>query len=52
MLATTCQMPVDMSDAQGDCLWVDTESTFRSERLVTIAQRYDSLAVLWPKRAL
>jgi DNA repair protein RAD51 len=41
MLATTCQMPVDMSGAQGECLWVDTESTFRPERLVAIAQRFN-----------
>ena len=46
MLAVTCQMPVDMGGAEGKCLWVDTEGTFRPERLVAIAQRYEALAAL------
>ncbi|KAH7715760.1 DNA repair protein RAD51 1 [Aphelenchoides avenae] len=41
MLAVTCQMPVDMGGAEGKCLWVDTEGTFRPERLVAIAQRFN-----------
>ncbi|KAH7698765.1 rad51 [Aphelenchoides avenae] len=40
MLAVMCQMPVDMGGAEGKCLWIDTEGTFRPERLVSIAQRY------------
>ncbi|KAH7725138.1 hypothetical protein AAVH_07417 [Aphelenchoides avenae] len=41
MLAVTCQMSVDMGGAEGKCLWVDTEGTFRPERLVSIAQRFN-----------
>eukprot|EP01054_Gregarina_sp_Poly1_P007618 Gregarina_sp_Poly_1__7617@NODE_427_length_8580_cov_90_016211_g348_i0_p4_GENE_NODE_427_length_8580_cov_90_016211_g348_i0NODE_427_length_8580_cov_90_016211_g348_i0_p4_ORF_typecomplete_len292_score22_27Rad51/PF08423_11/2_9e83RecA/PF00154_21/1_6e23ATPase/PF06745_13/6e20AAA_25/PF13481_6/4_3e15DnaB_C/PF03796_15/0_00022AAA_24/PF13479_6/0_0061GvpD/PF07088_11/0_099GvpD/PF07088_11/97AAA_16/PF13191_6/0_13AAA_16/PF13191_6/1e03AAA_22/PF13401_6/0_18TniB/PF05621_11/0_23_NODE_427_length_8580_cov_90_016211_g348_ len=40
-LAVTCQLPVDLSGGDGRCLWIDTESTFRPERIVSIANRYN-----------
>lgn len=33
-------MPVDQSGGEGKCLYVDTEGTFRPERLVAIAEKY------------
>lgn len=39
-LAVICQLPVDMGGAEGKCLWIDTEGTFRPERLLAIASRY------------
>ncbi|KAI6227407.1 DNA repair protein RAD51-like protein [Aphelenchoides fujianensis] len=38
-LAVTCQLPVDHGGAEGKCLWIDTEGTFRSERLLAVAAR-------------
>ena len=42
------QLPTSMGGAEGKCLYIDTESTFRPERLVPIAQRFG----LDPKEAL
>lgn len=39
-LAVTCQLPVAQSGGEGKCLWIDTEGTFRPERIVSIAKRY------------
>jgi DNA repair protein RAD51 len=39
-LAVTCQLPIDMGGGEGKCLYIDTESTFRPERLVPISKRY------------
>ncbi|KAK6202510.1 uncharacterized protein RJT21DRAFT_118561 [Scheffersomyces amazonensis] len=39
-LAVTCQLPIDMGGGEGKCLYIDTEGTFRPNRLVSIAQRY------------
>eukprot|EP00922_Rhytidocystis_sp_ex-Travisia-forbesii_P042234 GHVS01063110.1.p1 GENE.GHVS01063110.1~~GHVS01063110.1.p1 ORF type:complete len:359 (+),score=69.14 GHVS01063110.1:317-1393(+) len=39
-LAVTCQLPVEMAGGEGKCLWVDTEGTFRPERIVSIAKRF------------
>lgn len=39
-LAVTCQLPIDNGGGEGKCLYVDTEGTFRPERLVSIAERY------------
>jgi len=47
-LAVTCQMPIDMGGGEGRCIWIDTEMTFRPERIVQIAQRYG----LNPKEAM
>lgn len=40
-LAVICQMPVDMGGAEGRCLWIDTEGTFRPERLLQMAERFN-----------
>lgn len=47
-LAVTCQLPIDMGGGEGRAIWIDTENTFRPERIVQIAQRYN----LNPKEAL
>ncbi|XP_037084383.1 DNA repair protein RAD51 homolog A [Pollicipes pollicipes] len=39
-MAVTCQLPVDMGGGEGKCLYVDTEGTFRPERLLAVAERY------------
>ena len=39
-LAVTCQLPTDMGGGEGKCLYVDTEGTFRPERLLAVAERY------------
>ncbi|KAF8821802.1 putative Dna repair protein RAD51 [Cardiosporidium cionae] len=39
-LAVTCQLPVEQSGGEGKCLWIDTEGTFRPERIVAIASRF------------
>ena len=39
-LAVTCQLPIDMGGAEGKCLYIDTEGTFRPERLLAVAERY------------
>ncbi|KAF7320053.1 DNA repair protein RAD51-like protein [Mycena kentingensis (nom. inval.)] len=39
-LAVTCQLPVSMGGGEGKCLYIDTEGTFRPERLLAVAERY------------
>merc|ERR1711991_931722 len=39
-LAVTCQLPLSSGEGEGKCLYVDTEGTFRPERLVAIAERF------------
>lgn len=39
-LCVTCQMPVTEGGAEGKAVYVDTEGTFRPERLQAIAERY------------
>jgi len=39
-LAVTCQLPLSSGGGEGKCLYVDTEGTFRPERLVAIAERF------------
>ena len=39
-LCVTCQMPVDQGGGEGKALFIDTEGTFRPERLVAIAERF------------
>jgi RecA/RadA recombinase len=39
-LCVTCQLPVDQGGGEGKALYIDTEGTFRPQRLVEIAQRY------------
>ncbi|KAK6029484.1 Rad51 [Ostertagia ostertagi] len=40
-LAVICQLPVSMGGGEGKCMWIDTEGTFRPERLVPIAERFN-----------
>jgi DNA repair protein RAD51 len=40
MLAMTCQLPVDRGGAESRCLWINTENTFRLERVAPIAERF------------
>ncbi|XP_047741561.1 DNA repair protein RAD51 homolog 1 [Hyalella azteca] len=39
-LAVTCQLPLEMGGGEGKCLYVDTEGTFRPERLLATSERY------------
>ena len=39
-LAVTCQLPIDQGGGEGKCLYIDTEGTFRPERLIAVAERY------------
>ncbi|KAI9578187.1 DNA repair protein RAD51 homolog 1 [Glossina fuscipes] len=39
-LAVTCQLPISQNGAEGKCLYIDTEGTFRPERFVSIADRF------------
>ncbi|KAH9385476.1 DNA repair protein RAD51 [Nematocida major] len=41
MLAVTCQLPIEMGGCNGKAIYIDTENTFRSERLIEIAKRYE-----------
>ncbi|CAB4057581.1 RAD51 [Lepeophtheirus salmonis] len=40
-LAVTCQMSIDEGGAEGKCLFIDTEGTFCTERLLAVAERYN-----------
>lgn len=42
-LCVTCQLPVDMGGGEGKALYIDTEGTFRPQRLVQIAERCGAL---------
>ena len=48
-LAVTCQLPIDHGGGEGKCLYIDTEGTFRPERLLATAERY--LYGISPKNA-
>jgi DNA repair protein RAD51 len=39
-IAVTCQLPIDNGGAEGKCLYIDTEGTFRPERLLATAERF------------
>jgi len=39
-LAVTCQLPIDQNGGEGKCLYIDTEGTFRPERLLAVAEKY------------
>lgn len=39
-LCVTCQLPITSGGAEGMALYIDTEGTFRPERLVAVAKRY------------
>lgn len=34
------QLPIDMGGGEGKAIYIDTEGTFRPERLLAIAERY------------
>mmetsp|Transcript_92879 Transcript_92879/g.194116 ORF Transcript_92879/g.194116 Transcript_92879/m.194116 type:complete len:383 (+) Transcript_92879:94-1242(+) len=39
-LCVACQLPIDRGGGESKALYIDTEGTFRPERLVQIAERY------------
>jgi len=39
-LAVSCQLPANMGGGEGKCMFIDTEGTFRPERILAIAERY------------
>jgi len=39
-LCVTCQLPLDHGGGEGKALYIDTEGTFRPQRLLQIAERY------------
>lgn len=39
-LAVTCQLPLEQGGGAGKCLYIDTEGTFRPERLEPISRRF------------
>lgn len=39
-LCVTCQMPVNKGGGEGMAMYIDTENTFRPERLIEIAKRF------------
>lgn len=39
-LAVTCQLPISQGGGEGKCLYIDTEGTFRPERLLAIAEKF------------
>ncbi|KAI8996902.1 Rad51-domain-containing protein [Pilobolus umbonatus] len=39
-LAVTCQLSVDIGGAEGKCLYIDTEGTFRPSRVLSVATRF------------
>nr|XP_002126934.1 DNA repair protein RAD51 homolog 1 [Ciona intestinalis] len=39
-IAATCQLPIEQGGGEGKCLYIDTEGTFRPERLLAVAERY------------
>lgn len=40
-LCVTCQLPLDQGGGEGKALYIDTEGTFRPQRLVAIAERFN-----------
>jgi DNA repair protein RAD51 len=39
-LCVTCQLPLDMGGGEGKAMYIDTEGTFRPQRLAAIAARF------------
>jgi DNA repair protein RAD51 len=39
-LCVTCQMTIDQGGGEGKALYIDTEGTFRPDRLQAIAERF------------
>ena len=40
MLLCFYQLPIDHGGAEGKCMYIDTEGTFRPERLLAVGERY------------
>ena len=40
-LCVTCQLPIDQGGGEGKALYIDTEGTFRPQRLAQIAERFN-----------
>lgn len=40
MLAVTCQLPIEQGGGEGKCMYIDTEGTFRPERMLAVAERF------------
>ena len=38
-LCVTCQLPLEQGGCEGKAMYIDTEGTFRPERLVEIAEK-------------
>lgn len=38
----TCQLPLDQGGGEGKALYIDTEGTFRPERILAIAERFET----------
>ena len=38
-ICVTCQLPLSQGGGEGKAMFIDTEGTFRPERLVAIAER-------------
>jgi len=39
-LCVTCQLPLSLGGGEGKAMYIDTEGTFRPERLIAIAERF------------
>ena len=39
-LCVTCQLPLDQGGGEGKAVYIDTEGTFRPQRLVAVAERF------------
>lgn len=39
-LAVTCQLPISQGGGEGKCMYIDTEGTFRPERLLAVAEKF------------
>jgi DNA repair protein RAD51 len=39
-ICVTCQLPLNQGGGEGKAMFIDTEGTFRPERLVAIAERF------------
>lgn len=38
-MAVTCQLPINKGGAEAKCMFIDTEGTFRSERLLSVSKK-------------
>lgn len=45
-LAVTCQLPISQGGGEGKCLYIDTEGTFRPERLLAVSKSMNHLNIM------